>query len=90
MPDQQSEGSDAIAKAIEAYLRVRPHAADTLEGIARWWLSGELQNAPVEELQRAVEKLCQQGLLHATQRSGQILYCAAGKVGENGTSRRKK
>lgn len=29
-----------IADQIECYLKHHPHAADTLEGITKWWLSG--------------------------------------------------
>jgi hypothetical protein len=86
MPAKQAKGADAIAKAIEAYLRVRPQAADTLDGIARWWLSGELQNAPLDEVQLAVDALRQKGMLRATQRSGQILYSVNADFSDNGAS----
>ena len=74
MPDRDVDQYDLIVKAIEDYLSVRPHAADTIEGIARWWLSGDLQNASFEQIQHAVDKLCRRGVLHATQRSEQVIY----------------
>lgn len=37
----QDEQIATIANAIERYLDSHPDAADTAEGIARWWLSPE-------------------------------------------------
>ena len=86
MPDKQAPGSDVIAEAIEDYLRVRPQAADTLEGIARWWLYGDLQNAPLEQIQQAVDALCRRRVLEATHRSGQLIYQSAAAGGNDGSS----
>lgn len=71
-------GMTAIAEAIEAYLRSRPQAADSVEGIARWWLTGELLNAPYEEVEAVVLELCRRNVLQAeTQWSGAVIYRAA-------------
>ena len=88
MPDKDADRADAIADAIEDYLRARPQAADTLEGIAQWWLSGDLQNASLERIQQAVDELCRKGVLEATQRSGQVIYQSAATGGNNGSSGR--
>ena len=88
MPDKEAYGPDEIVEAIEDYLRVRPQAADTLEGIARWWLSGNLQNASLDQIQQAVDELCRRGVLKATQRSGQVIYQSAAASGDNGSSKR--
>ena len=75
MPRGRAIGWRTIAEALEAYLRSRPHAADSLDGIARWWLTGELQNAPREVVEEAVESLCKRGLLRAERHeSGVTLY----------------
>ena len=86
MPDKEADGPGGIVEAIEDYLRVRPQAADTLEGIARWWLSGNLQNASLDQIQHAVDELCRRGVLQATQRSGQVIYQSAATSGDNGSS----
>lgn len=38
--DEQSAAVDAIAERIRRYLHDHPNAADTVEGVALWWLSG--------------------------------------------------
>jgi hypothetical protein len=86
MPEKEAGCSNAITEAIEDYLRIRPQAADTLEGIACWWLSGELQNSPFSLIQHAVDELCRRGVLHATRRSGKVIYQSAALVGSKGSS----
>jgi hypothetical protein len=86
MLERGAGNSDAIAEAIENYLRVRPQAADTVEGIARWWLCGDLHHASLELIQHAVDGLCRRGVLQATLRSGQMIYQAATASGGNGSS----
>lgn len=57
----QSRRVQAIAEEIEAYLKLYPHAADTLEGIRDWWLASRYNS--LEEIQRALESLIQRGLV---------------------------
>jgi hypothetical protein len=55
-----------VAEEIARYLAAQPRAADSIEGIRRWWLApriGERQGAVV---QAALERLRMQGV--ATQR----------------------
>ena len=52
-----------VAAEIGAYLRAHPDAADTVEGVARWWLRRAPQRATIETAmallveQRIVEQL---------------------------------
>jgi hypothetical protein len=65
MSDQPSAPTDveAIALAIDRYLDEHPGAADTPAGIARWWLTGEVRLASIEQIEHALELLLNRGLL---------------------------
>lgn len=54
---------DVVARCILAYLRRCPQAADTVEGIANWWIVQQRLNESVEEVQRSIEALKAQGLI---------------------------
>lgn len=58
-PDEEIE---RIARDLEHYVSLHPTAADTAEGIARWWLphSGEPALTTVEA---ALEQLVQRGIV---------------------------
>lgn len=62
-----------LADQIEAYLVDHPRAADTAEGIARWWLSRpDLAPGSVEE---ALAHLLQAGyVVCSASPEGQVLY----------------
>jgi hypothetical protein len=51
------EQADDIARAIVEYLRLHPQAADTMVGIARWWLGPSME--PMTRL--ALERLVASG-----------------------------
>jgi hypothetical protein len=52
-----SSDADGIAQAVVRYLEAHPYAADTVEGITRWWLGPGLGNAPPDALEQALETL---------------------------------
>jgi hypothetical protein len=58
-PDDEVE---SIAHEVERYVSLHPTAADTPEGIARWWLTGERQPA-LNRVEAALELLVQRGTL---------------------------
>ena len=41
MPEFNDSDVQQIADQIERYLKNHPNAADTIEGISKWWLPGE-------------------------------------------------
>ncbi len=47
----------SVADQIEAYLQGHPHAADTVEGIAQWWLLGLGIGASPSVIQQALDYL---------------------------------
>ena len=46
-----------IAHEIECYLKNHPNAADTVEGIAKWWLQGEKNDLSNLIVQQALNYL---------------------------------
>lgn len=52
-----------IADQIVSYLASHQRSADTLEGIARWWLLRQRLEEETAKVQRAVDHLCEGGLL---------------------------
>ena len=69
---------DAIANAVLHHLQAHPLAADSVEGVARWWLGPALANVRVEQVERALDLLVSR---HALRRlslmDGSILYAQA-------------
>jgi hypothetical protein len=47
----------AIAAEVLAYLEAHPEAADTADGILRWWLSAQHADASDADVERALERL---------------------------------
>jgi hypothetical protein len=62
----KSEGDEAeVAQAIMGYLAEQPHAMDTLEGIAEWWLMRHHVRVSVETLNQVLRGLVERGQLDA-------------------------
>ena len=70
-PDQVS----ALARDIESYMRERPHASDTIEGIRRWWLGSRWADASLPLMSAALDLLVQKQVMSArTQADGSTVY----------------
>jgi hypothetical protein len=64
-----------IAHAIERYLASHPQAADSLEGIRRWWLMRQRYEESAQQVQAALEQLLREGVVVKRVLSdGQVLY----------------
>jgi hypothetical protein len=62
---------------IVGYVRSNPHAADTLEGIASWWLAEIGPSIPPDALTIALERLAIKGVLASRKLpSGKMLWYA--------------
>lgn len=72
--------SDSVANLIREYLRVHPLAADTVEGIAGWWLCAQETKASPERVQEALDILVAR---HEVRRvrslDGHVLYMSGGE-----------
>jgi hypothetical protein len=51
-----------IARELERYVHAHPAAADTVGGIARWWLAGPMQ-PPLQQVETALDELLRRGVL---------------------------
>lgn len=58
------------AEAIRRYLAVRPNAAETLEGVAQWWLARQRLDDAIELTRRALEHLERHGQVVRFQLAG--------------------
>jgi hypothetical protein len=64
-----------IAREIARYLAKHPHAADSIEGIRRWWLMRERYEESAHNVQLALEQLQHDGLVARRVLSdGSVLY----------------
>ena len=53
----------AVAREIRQYLEHYPEAADTLEGIARWWLTQQRFQQARDTVQQALDQLVAEGVV---------------------------
>lgn len=57
MDTKHSAPLEAVAAAITEHLRAHPLAADSAEGVARWWVGAERAGVSVDEVEAALELL---------------------------------
>jgi hypothetical protein len=75
---QEAETVRAIACAIHRYVTAYPDAADTLDGIHRWWLAPPLHEEPEAYVEEAVALLVASGTLQQTLREdGRVIFSNA-------------
>ena len=69
---------EAIAAAILAHLAAHPFAADSADGVARWWLGASFANVPSGQVQQALDLLVERGALRRLKlMDGTFLYSQA-------------
>lgn len=69
----------SLEAAIERHLRAHPQAADSAEGVARWWLDNAGSLASLGEVERALHRLVRRRLVRrVTLADGTQLYCGQG------------
>lgn len=61
----EDQRKEEIAREILQYLINNPHAEDSLEGIARWWLQRMRIERTVDEVRESLEILLDRGLILA-------------------------
>ena len=65
----------AVAQRILHYLRIHPEAADTAEGVARWWLGRLKVDGGIELVAEALDRLFREGLvIQSVTRNGNTIY----------------
>lgn len=76
MQTEQQEVID-LALEIERYLASHPHAADSLDGVVRWWLTRSREE-PAHKVRRALDYLVSCGVvITKTLAGGKVLYIRA-------------
>ena len=69
-----------IARALRDYLDRRPDAADSIEGIHRWWLPSSLHDESPALVEAAVAQLLDEGRLRrVVQEDGGVIYSSGRK-----------
>ena len=78
VPSTNQESSQDVlqlADEITRYLKTHSNVADTLEGIAHWWILRQRLHEEHAKVEQAMEYLCAQGIVEAVElRDGKILY----------------
>jgi hypothetical protein len=76
-PSMSEDAIRAIAAEVLGYLTRHPDAADTAEGIQRWWLIEGGVYAP-SDVEHALERLARDGaVVRRGLPDGRVLYAAA-------------
>lgn len=71
----------ALAEEIAAYLHDREQVADTLEGIARWWIMRQRLQEGQRKVAQAMDYLCAQGLVTTRKLpDGVVLYTSSAQT----------
>ena len=72
-----------VLEEILAYLHAHPSAADTVDGIAQWWLVAAAKHAAIEDVQDALDRLVVKGIVDVCRLpdGGQIYGLAASARG---------
>jgi hypothetical protein len=70
-----NSGIDALADRIRRYVHEHPNAADTVDGVAAWWLSGSAESDWLRRVHDAIELLVRQGeVSRRTLGDGTVIY----------------
>lgn len=70
MKNSEQTMIQSIARQILVYLDNHPGAADTVEGISRWWLPREKESFDLDSVQASLDYLVQRGELEEVSRKG--------------------
>jgi hypothetical protein len=77
-PKKSEDEVDEIAQRIGRYLESHPNAADSAEGILRWWLARQRYEESVQKVEQALELLLRRGAVRKhVLIDGQVLYVGA-------------
>lgn len=75
MKPPENIGESELCRRILSYLAEHPQAADTIEGIAQWWLQDPQLEQSGNQLQEALDYLTAQHFVVTRQgRNGRVSY----------------
>ena len=69
-----------VAEQIEEYLSEHPNAADSLEGIVKWWLTRQHYENRYEIVNKALDVLVEKGIISKSKVAGQTIYIKKGST----------
>lgn len=77
-PAEVNDDIAVIASQIDRYLKSHPNAADSAEGILRWWLARQRYEESIQKVEQALALLLRQGAVSKrTLVDGKVLYVGA-------------
>lgn len=71
---------DEIAAGILTYLKQHPAAADTVEGIAKWWMLQPTLGQSVNTVEEVLHELEERSLVESILSRGKRLYRAKSRI----------
>ncbi len=80
--------TEDLARKIQAYLAAHEHAADSVQGIARWWLGDTQGKHSLGDVEVALKALVRKSVVKETLNvDGTVIYEGTQKsrVGQNDT-----
>ena len=78
MTTSSNERAEEVAHVVARYLLAHPDASDTLDGIARWWLSRQRRDDARDLVQAALDLLVERGVVERrTTADGVTLFRSA-------------
>lgn len=63
-----------LSLEILRYLQSHPHAADSVEGIAKWWIYRQRVTEMVNKVQMALDYMVDEGVLMNSRVSNVVVY----------------
>ena len=77
MVDEYGRDVIKIANEISIYLNTHQDAADTLEGVIKWWVLRQRIEESSDKVQSAIEYLCEKGIVkEVVMAGGKSIYTA--------------
>ena len=76
-PTTAPRGVKKTASEIKRYLESRPNAAETVDGVARWWLTRQRFDDSKSLVHAALEYLVEQGDVRKRKTGGKEVYSRA-------------
>ena len=78
MSTAYNDDGERIARDVQAYLESHPHAADTLEGVVKWWLMRQRYDQAEELVSKALALLEEEGrVVKASTADGRTIFSSA-------------
>jgi hypothetical protein len=79
MAGPEEDSAQVIADVIQRYLDLNPEAADSAEGIRRWWLPAALAEESPRTVEEALDRLVAAGVIDRRPLpDGRVLYAKRG------------